>query len=121
MATKWLSELRWAVSNTDVLDLIKVKGVTPHPIPLPCLRRSGFAQAGQWGEGRLRHFLFNKPCDFSFDQDLQGPIKSGNHLLSPFLIDGDGLGSYPFTVTAAVTIHVEAVNFFEIVKETIQL
>jgi len=25
---------------------------SPHPSPLPCLRRSGFAQAGPNGEGR---------------------------------------------------------------------
>jgi len=29
-------------------------GAPPHPIPLPCLRRSGFAQVGQRGEGRVR-------------------------------------------------------------------
>jgi hypothetical protein len=41
MATKWLSELQWVVSNTNVLDLITVKGVTPHPIPLPSGERGG--------------------------------------------------------------------------------
>jgi hypothetical protein len=28
------------------------KIIPPHPNPLPCLRRSGFAQAGARGEGR---------------------------------------------------------------------
>ena len=30
----------------------------PHLIPLPCLRRSGFAQAGIKGEGKLNQCLF---------------------------------------------------------------
>ena len=34
-----------SVSNTDADE------DTPHRSPLPCLRRSGFAQAGRWGEG----------------------------------------------------------------------
>ena len=42
------------LTNTNVLNLITVTRMTPHPIPLPCLRRSGFAQAGQRGEGTVR-------------------------------------------------------------------
>jgi len=40
--------------STNALNLITFNGISPHPIPLPCLRRSGFAQAGQRGEGRVR-------------------------------------------------------------------
>ena len=29
-----------------------IRSFPPHPNPLPCLRRSGFAQAGPRGEGR---------------------------------------------------------------------
>jgi len=29
-----------------------IRSFPPHPDPLPCLRRSGFAQAGPRGEGR---------------------------------------------------------------------
>jgi len=29
-----------------------IRSFPPHPTPLPCLRRSGFAQAGPRGEGR---------------------------------------------------------------------
>ena len=29
-----------------------IRSFPPHPNPLPCLRRSGFAQAGLRGEGR---------------------------------------------------------------------
>lgn len=58
--------------------------------------------------------------DLSFDQDLHRPIKSGDHLLPPSVIDGDGLGSDPFTVTTAITIHMETVDFLEIVEEAIQ-
>jgi len=29
-----------------------IRSFPPHPNPLPCLRRSGFAQAGPKGEGR---------------------------------------------------------------------
>ena len=30
----------------------RIRSFPPHPNPLPCLRRSGFAQAGPRGEGR---------------------------------------------------------------------
>jgi hypothetical protein len=53
---------------------------------------------------------FPEGFNLSFNQDLLGAIKSGNHLLSPSVIDGDGLGSDPLTVTTAVTIRVEAVK-----------
>jgi len=33
------------------------KYIPPHPHPLPCLRRSGFAQAGTKGRGRYRQVL----------------------------------------------------------------
>jgi len=33
------------------------KYIPPHPLPLPCLRRSGFAQAGTKGRGRYRQVL----------------------------------------------------------------
>ena len=40
-------------SNLEgVLENIRDALLTPHPDPLPCLRRSGFAQAGPRGEGR---------------------------------------------------------------------
>ena len=40
-------------SNLEgVLETIREVLLTPHPDPLPCLRRSGFAQAGPRGEGR---------------------------------------------------------------------
>jgi very-short-patch-repair endonuclease len=40
-------------SNLEgVLETIREVLLTPHPVPLPCLRRSGFAQAGPRGEGR---------------------------------------------------------------------
>ena len=40
-------------SNLEgVLETIREVLLTPHPAPLPCLRRSGFAQAGPRGEGR---------------------------------------------------------------------
>ena len=40
-------------SNLEgVLESIREVLLTPHPAPLPCLRRSGFAQAGPRGEGR---------------------------------------------------------------------
>ena len=40
-------------SNLEgVLEIIRGALLTPHPAPLPCLRRSGFAQAGPRGEGR---------------------------------------------------------------------
>jgi len=51
MATKWLSELQWAVSNTNVLDLITVKGVTPHPIPLPSETLSQYKRLFEKGRG----------------------------------------------------------------------
>jgi len=31
---------------------VMIRSFPPHPNPLPCLRRSGFAQAGPRGEGR---------------------------------------------------------------------
>jgi len=40
-------------SNLEgVLETIREVLLTPHPDPLPCLRRSGLAQAGPRGEGR---------------------------------------------------------------------
>jgi hypothetical protein len=43
------------IINTDTLSLIPFDSIAPHPIPLPCLRRSGFAQAdsGERGGGSL--------------------------------------------------------------------
>jgi hypothetical protein len=35
-----------------------IQYLTPHPIPLPCLRRSGFAQAGARGEGKMRDEVY---------------------------------------------------------------
>jgi len=55
-----------------------IRSFPPHPNPLPCLRRSGFAQAGPRGEGRpfippaeLRGILayFDK-CDESLKKGI---------------------------------------------------
>ncbi|MBP1698236.1 MAG: hypothetical protein H6Q41_3424 [Deltaproteobacteria bacterium] len=40
--------LRWGRIKAGVM----IKSFPPHPNPLPCLRRSGFAQAGARGEGK---------------------------------------------------------------------
>ena len=40
------------INIEGVLETIRDALLTPHPDPLPCLRRSGFAQAGPRGEGR---------------------------------------------------------------------
>jgi len=42
------------IENVSLSFCVTIMKWSPHPIPLPYLRRNGFVQAGPRGEGRVR-------------------------------------------------------------------
>ena len=60
-------------------------------------------------------------CQPSGDECLDGSFKSGDHLLPPFLIDGDDLGGNPITVAAKITIGAKAINLAKMLEKAVQL
>jgi len=69
-------------SKSENLSLIFIS--PPHPLPLPCLRRSGFAQAGLRGEGKGEGLF-----QIFLDRSSSGALFKGERILSLLMEHSD--------------------------------